>query len=81
MTLDGWKHYDLSTALDDGWGIATRDGCFCAQPLVADLLGVSDKERYRFNETEAGRKEMPGLVRAANSSSASKSVSTSVASL
>lgn len=65
VTLEGWDHAALSAALDEGWGIATRDGCFCAHPLMIDLLGVQDDVAEIRRRMVAGETDhVPGLVRA-----------------
>lgn len=47
--------------LQDKRGIAVRTGCFCAQPYVTRLLGISNEERYRYMNYPA--LEQPGMVR------------------
>lgn len=64
FNLDGWTHETLATALDDGWGVACRDGCFCAHPLMVDLLGVSDVEAVQKKLLDGDRELVPGMVRA-----------------
>ena len=43
-----------------------RNGCFCAQPYVAQLLGVSSRETARLAQKSLSgdRSERPGMVRA-----------------
>lgn len=55
-------HSEMGKLLQDIRGIAVRTGCFCAQPYVMRLLGVSDKERYRY--LEDARLPKPGMIRA-----------------
>jgi cysteine desulfurase / selenocysteine lyase len=62
--LDGWDHAALSHALDEGWGIATRDGCFCAHPLLIDLLEVKNVAEIRQRLVAGQTDNVPGLVRA-----------------
>jgi cysteine desulfurase / selenocysteine lyase len=64
FNLDGWSHQALSTALDDGWGVACRDGCFCAHPLMVDLLGVDDVAAVQEQMLAGKRERVPGMVRA-----------------
>lgn len=42
-------------------GIAVRTGCFCAQPYVMRLLGISNEERYKYMNNPS--LEQPGMVR------------------
>lgn len=64
FNLDGWPHEALATSLDAEWGIACRDGCFCAHPLMVDLLGVSDVAAVRDQLLAGDRQFVPGMVRA-----------------
>jgi len=41
----GLPHGLVAAYLDDAHNIAVRNGCFCAQPYVADLLGWSGRTR------------------------------------
>ena len=52
----------MGQLLADKRAIAVRTGCFCAHPYVARLLGITDKERYRYMLKE----DVPeiGMVRA-----------------
>ncbi len=59
-------HAVVSKALSDYFNIATRNGCFCAQPYVASLLGTSPQEQAAF-EAATRRDDFsqtPGMVRA-----------------
>ncbi len=62
FNVKGIAYGHMSKLLADTRGIATRSGCFCAQPYVARLLGVSNEERYQYlmntNLTP------PGMIRA-----------------
>jgi selenocysteine lyase/cysteine desulfurase len=63
--VKGWDHAALADALDAGWGVAVRDGCFCAHPLMVDLLGVPTSELPAIRERlVSGATDVPGLVRA-----------------
>jgi selenocysteine lyase/cysteine desulfurase len=66
FTMTGWHHSQLASALDAGWGVATRDGCFCAHPLMVDLLGVGGPEMERIRQDMVGDRmqHVPGMVRA-----------------
>jgi selenocysteine lyase/cysteine desulfurase len=54
-------HEDLSKLLSESGKIAVRSGCFCAQPYVQRLLGLS-KEDIEVYKTDFNAKR-PGLVR------------------
>jgi selenocysteine lyase/cysteine desulfurase len=55
----------LATVLSAEWGIATRHGCFCAHPLVTELMGVTpDQAAYIAATRRAGiETQIPGMVR------------------
>ncbi|MGH2446915.1 MAG: aminotransferase class V-fold PLP-dependent enzyme [Candidatus Limnocylindria bacterium] len=62
----GEMPYDLLAAvLSAEHGIGIRHGCFCAHPLMVQLLKVGDAEVGRLlDETRAGRHErLPGAAR------------------
>ncbi|HUR26461.1 MAG TPA: aminotransferase class V-fold PLP-dependent enzyme [Candidatus Thermoplasmatota archaeon] len=63
--LPGLHHGEASKALDRRWGIATRNGCFCAQPLLNQLLGLGVQPEWT-KHPHAGDEgiEVPGAVRA-----------------
>lgn len=44
FNIPGIPHETVASCLDDNHGIAVRSGCFCAQPYVQRLLGVSPSE-------------------------------------
>jgi cysteine desulfurase / selenocysteine lyase len=58
-------HALVAAVLADEGGIAVRSGCFCAQPYVARLLGLSDVDLARTHRAQrAGdRSRRPGMVR------------------
>lgn len=58
----GGAHADTSRALDQRWGIATRNGCFCAQPLLNQLLGLGVQPAW--TQHPYGTVDIPGAVRA-----------------
>lgn len=64
--LDGMHHSLVASILSAEHGIAVRDGCFCAHPLMLRLLEVLDDEAERIRqEVRAGnRANVPGSVRA-----------------
>ncbi|HJQ93708.1 MAG TPA: aminotransferase class V-fold PLP-dependent enzyme [Candidatus Thermoplasmatota archaeon] len=59
----GLQQGEASKALDRRWGIATRNGCFCAQPLLNQLLGLGVQPEWT-KRPEADGAEIPGAVRA-----------------
>ncbi len=65
MTTPRLNHGQLAAVLGYEWGIGVRNGCFCAQPYVRELLGVSDEEmRTITSKLSAGdHATVPGLVR------------------
>jgi cysteine desulfurase/selenocysteine lyase len=64
FTVAGVPHEQVATLLDREAGIAVRNGCFCAQPYVHQLLRLADTSDLR-RRREAGQEEgLPGAVRA-----------------
>ncbi|MBW3582631.1 MAG: aminotransferase class V-fold PLP-dependent enzyme [Euryarchaeota archaeon] len=67
FVVDGVPHALVSTVLDNEYGIATRNGCFCAHPYLVDLLGIDDPEMVR-ERIKAGattrEPDFPGAARA-----------------
>ncbi len=61
LNIDRLHHEKLAKILNNEGGIGVRNGCFCAQPYVQKLLGISDKnmEKYRSGKLNP----QPGLVR------------------
>lgn len=59
----GLDHGECSERLDQGWGIATRNGCFCAQPLLNQLLGLGVEPAWTKRPDTDGA-EIPGATRA-----------------
>lgn len=62
----GDLHHSLvAAALSAEWGIAVRDGCFCAHPLIMELLHVDAAQADAFREEiRAGdKRRVPGAVR------------------
>jgi cysteine desulfurase / selenocysteine lyase len=43
FNLDGLPHGLVTAVLNDYYGIAVRNECFCAQPFVRQLLGIADE--------------------------------------
>ena len=65
FNLDDVPHALVAAILGYEGGIGVRNGCFCAQPYVAHLLGVSGRETARFAQKslEGDRSQRPGMVR------------------
>jgi cysteine desulfurase/selenocysteine lyase len=65
FNLGDLSHFLVSAILSDEWGIAVRNGCFCAHPYVMNLLKISSKEVKNVRSEMLGHKKnhMPGLVR------------------
>ncbi len=65
FNLHGVPHGLVAAILGYESGIGVRNGCFCAQPYVAHLLGVSNREPARLARTSltSDRSERPGMVR------------------
>jgi selenocysteine lyase/cysteine desulfurase len=65
MEAEGISHGLLAAVLGHEWGIGVRNGCFCAQPYVRALLGLSDSETKTAVEKLAAGDHIaaPGLVR------------------
>ncbi len=61
----GISHGELAAVLGYEWGIGVRNGCFCAQPYVRELLGVTDEQmRAIVKKLDAGdHASVPGMVR------------------
>ncbi|MFW6159192.1 MAG: aminotransferase class V-fold PLP-dependent enzyme [Planctomycetota bacterium] len=65
MNVRRLGHGELAAALGHEWGIGVRNGCFCAQPYVRELMGVSDREMKSIAEHLAvgDHTAVPGMVR------------------
>jgi len=61
FNLKGIDHQTLANILSQEAGIAVRNGCFCAQPYVQQLLKVSPKEIKKYVENPS--LPHPGMVR------------------
>jgi selenocysteine lyase/cysteine desulfurase len=68
FTVEGVHHRLVSQILDNEFGIATRNGWFCAHPYLARLLGLEreiDDLRQRVQHGASAREPgFPGAVRA-----------------
>ena len=62
--VPGRRHELVSAILSHEAGIATRNGCFCAQPLLNRLLGLGDEPAWTRDVAAGADIERPGLVRA-----------------
>ncbi len=61
FNINGVSHEVTAAILSNEAGISVRSGCFCAQPYVQRLLGISEKDmRYYMNHPDDVR---PGMVR------------------
>lgn len=65
LNLHDLPHGLVTAALNDYFGIAVRNECFCAQPFVRQLLGIADAEGVAPpNCTDTcGPRTQPGMVR------------------
>ncbi len=61
FNMKGLHHTQLAHILAEEGGIAVRNGCFCAQPYVQRLLGISDEDAKKYRQNDKG--ELPGMVR------------------
>ena len=55
---------DRSKVLSTEAGIATRNGCFCAHPLLHKLLGLGDTSYWTEALSRGEDVELPGATRA-----------------
>ncbi len=65
FAVPGLRHEVLSAALDHEFGVATRNGCFCAHPLLHRLLGIDNVDEYTKRLNAGEPIDLPGAVRAA----------------
>jgi selenocysteine lyase/cysteine desulfurase len=66
FVVKGVHHGLAAAALSHEWGVAVRNGCFCANPYVFHLLNMT-KEAVETVEGEVAadrRTALPGAVRA-----------------
>src|SRR5258706_7911293 len=66
FVIDGVHHGLAAAALSHEWGVAVRNGCFCANPYVFHLLNMSKAEvqEVEGEVAEDRRTALPGRVRA-----------------
>jgi selenocysteine lyase/cysteine desulfurase len=66
FNLDALPHGLVTAALNDYFGVAVRNECFCAQPFVRDLLGRAGNATAGGDGAageECGPETQPGMVR------------------
>lgn len=64
FNLDDLPHGLVAAALNDYFGVAMRNECFCAQPFVRKLLGRAGGARDAGVGEDCGPETQPGMVRA-----------------
>jgi selenocysteine lyase/cysteine desulfurase len=66
FVVEGQHHGLVAAALSHEWGIAVRNGCFCANPYVFHLLHMDRQavDAVEGEVTAGHRKALPGAVRA-----------------
>jgi cysteine desulfurase/selenocysteine lyase len=66
FVIDGVHHGLAAAVLSHEWGVAVRNGCFCANPYVFQLLHMTKEAVENVEgEVNAGhRQALPGAVRA-----------------
>jgi selenocysteine lyase/cysteine desulfurase len=65
MNARSLSHGQLAAILGYEWGIGVRNGCFCAQPYVRELLGIpEERARESLRKLATGDPTaVPGMVR------------------
>lgn len=64
FNIRGLHHDSASVILNNAYGIATRNGCFCAHPYLTRLLNCTDPESVRQKVLANEEVVLPGAVRA-----------------
>ncbi len=64
FTVEGMDHALVATILSVEGGIAVRNGNFCAQPYMRQLLGVTPEEEKKKRADRCDNPMLPGMVRA-----------------
>ena len=64
FNLADLPHGLVAAALNDYFGVAVRNECFCAQPFVRELLGRAGNAGGAADGAECGPETQPGMVRA-----------------
>lgn len=62
--VPGRRHELVSSVLNHEWGVATRNGCFCAHPLLHRLLKLGDTSKWTQALERGESVPLPGAVRA-----------------
>lgn len=62
FTIPRLRHSYVAETLSSNFGIAVRNGCFCAHPYIEKLLDISEEEMEKYIKNPD--LEKPGLVRA-----------------
>lgn len=62
--MDDVRHDVVSRVLSAEYGIATRNGCFCAHPLLHKLLKLGDTSQWTDALSRGEAVEVPGATRA-----------------
>ena len=63
FNLDALPHGLVTAALNDYFGVAVRNECFCAQPFVRKLLGRTGTNGEAPSDAECSPEAQPGMVR------------------
>ncbi len=58
------RHDVVSRVLSNEYGVATRNGCFCAHPLLHKLLKLEDTSHWTDALSRGDDVELPGATRA-----------------
>src|SRR5665648_242523 len=61
FNIKGIAHERVATILSNEAGIAVRSGCFCTQPYIQKLLGISSKQMEFYRRSVNAPR--PGIVR------------------
>jgi len=64
FNVEGMHHETVSTHLNSDYGIATRNGCFCAHPYLSRLLRIPNAEDVLLRLAAGDDIALPGAVRA-----------------
>jgi cysteine desulfurase/selenocysteine lyase len=62
--VPGVRHERVAAILNHEHAIATRNGCFCAQPLLNRLLGLGTTPDWTKSVSKGKQVQVPGAVRA-----------------
>lgn len=64
FNIQGVHHENVATVLNNEYGIATRNGCFCAHPYLTRLLNCTNPDEVRRKVEQGDDVLLPGAVRA-----------------